>query len=237
MNKRDPKAVYKVFEQQLSENADFYRLARQGLVLQKQEAAYSGYLAEQGFHTLYVQFETFVSDLFITLINRDPAPYQMALYRSIEDSTKSRFGQFHVSLIEAKPYKHLSIERIENLVDAKGQNLTFSSVERMIDLAKQWLSQSHAERFAALDADERAFIELSRLIRNAIAHRSTLAFRELREHLSKLPADGSICANFRRERSVAEMGAYLRSKVEGDVDRVQFSSDVFLRLGRKLACD
>ena len=234
MNKRDPKAVLKAFRDQIVTDGKFYRLARQGLHLQLQDAAYSGNLAEQGFHTLYVRFETFISDLFVTYVNRDPVPYQRALYSSIESSTRERFGAFHADRLEHRPVKHLSVEKIEELIDAKGQNLTFGSADLMVQRAKLWLAPEFSVQFDGLSVDERSFIDLARLIRNAIAHRSTSSFRDMNAHLKALPV-GSICGVFKRDKPVGELGSFLRSKVSDDKDRVQFADEHFATIAQKLA--
>lgn len=68
-------------------------------------------LSEMTFHSLYVEFECFVSDLVLAYINRDPSAYQSDLFDRVETSVRSKFDDWTASRPQCQQRSPLGLTR------------------------------------------------------------------------------------------------------------------------------
>ena len=112
-------------------------------------------LASTTFLSLYVSFETFLSDLFLAYLNRDFSQYQTWLANSIDKSTEKNFGPWAARRTPFVRVKNVAVAELEVIVDPSGRNLTFSSVEVIRKKAREWLSPAYSARIQGLTAADR----------------------------------------------------------------------------------
>ncbi|MCE8421760.1 hypothetical protein LZ190_24440, partial [Rhodovulum sulfidophilum] len=118
-------------------------------------------MTEHSLLSAAVAWEGFVSDMFIAYINRDPARFKQHLQASFDehlktaDKPKRIFEAFGTLVFPL----HLKKADVQALADSVGNNITFSSFEKLEDKAGSWLVAAHAAKFSGLTNAQKAVID------------------------------------------------------------------------------
>ena len=215
MRKVDPATVYSRLERELEVLSSLYRRGYNGLRNVGHADLYRGKLAEITFHKSYVAFEIFASELFIGLINREPANFQSWMINKQSAVIANNVPAWLFNRLTISSTQHLPVEEVREALDPKRFNVTFRSAREMRRRANQWLSAANAAGILSLSVSDRDFINCSTEIRNYIAHESQSAHQTMNSQLIRVNKTGQNPEFARTNHGVNSVGAYLRAKPNG----------------------
>jgi hypothetical protein len=107
------------------------------------------------------------------------------------------------------------MEKVEELIDPDGYNLTFRSAVDMVKRAKKWLVPKHASGFDALTKGDIAFLDAARSVRNCLAHQSKSSFERMNDCLGSKELIAPYAVFHRGANLKEDIGAYLKSDAGG----------------------
>lgn len=211
MRKIDPEGVWKDFEDQLAEQAQFYDSSWGALTAAKdRKIATENYAL-----TLGVLFEGFTNDLIFAYANRDCSRVMQHLETSVRQALQSnqKAAAAFDSFAEFKLQRHLTKDELKTVLDPSGRNTSFPTYDAVEGRAQKWLIAAHVERFTRLTPQQKAIIDLTIAFRNNLAHRSKSSLDRLNEVLAlgALYPTG-LCRGVNR---VQQAGHYLKSQMNG----------------------
>lgn len=215
MNKKRPDQIRTIYSEEADSLIAFYRDAAAGFSGGAHEKRNLTTLSELVFLNAYVAFETFLSDLFMAYINKKSINYQNERETKIKKVIKEEFGDWYSNRVSLSKVQHLKAEEVENLLDPRGFNITFSSSEQIKRLAGGWLSQEFRKNVFTLAQDDFEFIDCCREIRNAIAHKSKRALDSMNSMLRDVPNPSSIQFIHRAANDIKVVGVFLKSRNNG----------------------
>ena len=191
-------------------------------------------LSEMMIHSLYVEFECFVSDLVLAYINRDPSAYQHDLFTRAKESVRSKFDDWTTNRLIPKTEKHIKIDEIEQLIDPKNFNVTFKDVATLKSNANRWICPAHLAGIAAISAADARLIDTTHSIRDFIAHRSVHSKTNMNSMLRSVDA-GNNCPNtgLGSTQAIHNIGSFLKASV-GNQRRVVRYADRLLSIAPTL---
>ena len=170
MRKISPNGVWNDFAAQLDEQFAYYQNSWNALAgAEDRKIATENYVL-----TIGVMFEGYVNDLIFAYANRDCSKVMQHLENSLRaclqaapkaEAAFNKFGDF-------KHRDHLTKAELKEILDPEGRNTSFPDFAAIEDRAQQWLAAAHAQRFANLNAQQRAVINAAIAARNNLAHRS-----------------------------------------------------------------
>lgn len=170
MRKISPNGVWNDFAAQLDEQFAYYQNSWNTLT----GAADRKIATENYAPTIGVMFEGYVNDLIFAYANRNCSKVMQHLENSIRaclqgtpkaEAAFNKFGDF-------RHRDHLTKSELKEILDPEGRNTSFPDFATIEDRAQQWLTAAHAQRFANLNAQQRAVINAAIAVRNNLAHRS-----------------------------------------------------------------
>ena len=215
MRKVDPEDVRTAFvndARALMEYMDRTRRALEGGPHEKRDISR---LASTTFLSLYVSFETFLSDLFLAYLNRDFSQYQASLGNRITQSVSEKFGAWAAGRSPFVSIRNVAVADLEDIIDPNGWNLTFRSAEVIREKACEWLSPAHRGRIQSLTPSDEDLIDTARAIRDFIAHRSLGSKNRMNQQLQIVERHGRN-PNLRRGRNaIQDEGVYLKAVFGG----------------------
>lgn len=186
MRKINPADVIDDFKLQLDDLSSYFDRVAAVLAGTKTEQSDLSLLAEQTFVSAAVAFESFLSDLFVAFINRDSSKLQSEYEFRIKDSVKSKFAQWHADQLKFSTVKHLSVDKIIEIMDKDGRNITFPAAVKMKAETSAWLHKDYADLFKNLTAKDEAVVDCMKAVRDFIAHRSDSAKNKMNDELKKI---------------------------------------------------
>ena len=151
--------------------------------------------------------EGYVSDLFVAYINRTSEKFREHLLSRMQLETEDEYAKRSVPYVEtAMP--HLTVDRIREILDPTGFNVTFYTTADMKGSAGKWLADADKVRFTGISSPLCAFIDFVKAVRNYLAHRSQSADDKMQVALvaADLPAELR-----RPNNNVQDVGVYLRA--------------------------
>ncbi len=230
MRKVDPTSICNDFDTEVSGLGAFLGDVAGGLDDRGAHDPRLGILCELVFHRGYVAFESFISALIIGCVNKDARPFLQYEAHRVDESIATKFSDAHAARTHFQVVKHLSVQEIDALLTSEGKNITFTTAEQMVSKAKQWLPSQYSSKFGKLSKNQLLAIDLSRLIRNCIAHQSHRSFDEMNKALRALP-NVALLWNFRRgSNKVHDVGSYLKTSIAG-----RSRTELFLEQFRNIA--
>lgn len=185
-------AFYRTVKGSLSSDADATRLSAMTLI----SAA-----------TLW---ESFLSDLIVAYINRDPSQFAVHLEHSLNDDLSDKQKQILNRYAQYKAPTSVDRSTIISLLDNNGNNITFSSAQALKKGAKRWISSINMAGINALSAQQLAIINLWVALRNHIAHDSERSKAALQSAVSHGALHGT--GLHRAQNAIHKPGVYLKSK-------------------------
>jgi hypothetical protein len=173
-------------------------------------------LATNTFLALYVTFERFLSDLMLAYLNRDFSTYQALLVQRVAASIKDKFGVGVGSLVSLQSKRHVRVSELEGIVDPDGWNLTFSSVQKLKDTARDWLVPASAGRISTISTHEARLIQTARAVRDFIAHGSPASRATMNTLLATVEQGAHNRYLGRGTKDVQSVGVYLKAVLAGE---------------------
>ena len=131
-------------------------------------------IAEFSFVAAATLSEGFLSDLFVAYINRNSEKFRAYLLGKMEIETKDDYAKRATQHVD-RSMPHLSVEKIKDILDPTGYNVTFPTTDKMKEAAGKWLADADRVRFTSMSAQQCAMIDLIKSLRNFLAHRSQAA--------------------------------------------------------------
>ncbi|MBF9030625.1 hypothetical protein HKCCE3408_09470 [Rhodobacterales bacterium HKCCE3408] len=205
MRTMDPALVRASFNAQVTETIAFYRSTRSLLTSDGDISKLSALTMV----ALATTWESFLSDLFVAYINRDPSQFvthlEYALLAGLTDKQKeiqSRYAKFN---------RPGSVDRatINALLDPNGNNITFPNTSELKVGATRWLSVANGAGVAAITDQQGAIIDLWIALRNHIAHDSERSREALKRAVSRGVLHGT--GLHRATNAIHTPGVYLKS--------------------------
>ena len=174
MNKTDPNAIVDDFVTTSNASLDEWRLIV--AALEGQRIALRRRSAADAFMGLAVAWESFLSRRMIGAINRDAtqtvATLEGRVRRFATEELRIPEGHLPVALV-VDP--HLNVSEVRRLLDPDDYNVVARS---RAELAERWLAEPYKSRATGITNFQFKPVLIVRLIRNALAHRSTAAIAE-----------------------------------------------------------
>lgn len=206
MRTMDPARVRDSFDAQLTEAIAFYHTVKASL----SSAADVTRLSASTMISAATLWESFLSDLIVAYINRDPSQFAIHLQHALNEDLTDKQKQI---LNRYAPYKApTSIDRatIISLIDNDGNNITFSNAQALKKGAKRWISTANLAGINALTGQQMAIINLWIALRNHIAHDSERSKVALQRAVSHGALHGT--GLHRAQNAIHTPGVYLKSK-------------------------
>lgn len=185
-------------------------------------------LAEYAFVSAAALLEGFISDLFVAYINHDFERFRAHLLNRVTiDASDDYAKRAKDHMVTSMP--NLNVEQIRNVLDPSAYNVTFPTTAKMKEAAGKWLAVADKQRFTNATAQQCAFIDFVKAMRNFLAHRSQASDNSMQESLvaPDLPA-----ALKRNQNNVADVGAYLRA-LKDDQTRFKHFTDAVSNLAQQ----
>lgn len=171
------------------------------------------------FHSIFVDFECFVSDLFISYLNRDFKQYQINFEESVKKLARGgKHSPWLISRITFDRPRHMTLDELADAIDPSGWNLTFKNCDLMRDKAKNWLVDPYKAQVLSLNDENANLIDAARSIRNWIAHQSVgsgMIMNDLLKDIDQGPGTPNHELG-RGIREVTNIGAFLKCQLNGE---------------------
>lgn len=217
MRTMDPARVRASFDTQLVEATNFYHTVKATLT----SAADLTRLSASTLISAATLWESFLSDLVVAYINRDPSRFAIHLKEALNQDLSGKQKQI---LNRYAPYKaptNIDRSTIVSLLDNDGNNITFSQSQALKKGAKRWISDANMAGINALTGQQMAIINLWIALRNHIAHDSERSKLALQKAVSHGALHGT--GLHRAQNAIHAPGVYLKSKHQqaGGVPRIE----------------
>lgn len=234
MRKVKPADVKSSFNSLVTEKKSYFLRQVSSLKRTEHEMKDLSLLSEMTFHSLYVEFECFVSDLVLAYINRDPSAYQQDLFTRAKESVRSKFDDWTANRLILKTEKNIKIDEIERLIDPKNFNVTFKDVATLKSKANRWICPAYSAGIAAISAADERLIDTTHSIRDFIAHQSVHSKTNMNNMLRTVDG-GSGCPNagLGSTQAIHNVGSFLKASV-GNRRRVLLYADRLLSVAQTL---
>ena len=155
-------------------------------------------------------WESFVNDMFIAYINRDSTQLQIHLQSAFEASRTPKQAVIAQNFVTLTFPKHLTVDLVTDLIDQKGENITFFDYSTLKKGAAKYLVAGHRTGIDGLSNAQKATRTLWIALRNEIAHNSERSFKAMN---SAMNAGGLQNTGLQRGvNNVKYVGSYLKSK-------------------------
>ncbi|WP_337058251.1 hypothetical protein [Pseudomonas sp. USHLN015] len=215
MRKVKPQDVRDAFCEQVDSSLDHYQRVLTALRGTGSEKLDISLQSRTLIHSVFVDFECFISDLFISYLNRSFHTYQNAFETSVRSSAAQKHSLWMSGRITFNRPPHMSLTDLEQAIDPDGWNLTFKSCAVMKEKAAAWLDPQHANRIVHMQGEDERLVDTMRGVRNWIAHQSIGAGKRMNDLLANIE-QGPGTPNHelgRGVRKVTNIGAFLKSKI------------------------
>jgi hypothetical protein len=224
MRTQDPAVIRSDFLSSLIDIETAFKATQVGVADEQAKKLVAEYL----FVATATLFEGYLSDLFVAYINRDSEKLRGFLISKISIDAEDEYARRAVKHVESS-IPHLSVDRIKEILDPSGYNITFKTTAKMKEAAGTWLSDADKAHIVGVSAAECAVIDFIKAVRNYLAHRSEAARAKMDEALfaTDLPDV------FRRNaNAVTDVGAYLLSR-QSTLLRFEHALNQVRQLGAK----
>lgn len=218
MRKVRPQDVLAEFIQQADAALDHYDRVLSALSGTTNEKLDVSLMSKNLLHTVFVDFECFVSDLFISYLNRDFSQYQDTFETSVRASARDKHSPWLAGRITFNRPAHVTLDELAEAIDPTGWNTTFKDSAVMKSKAQLWLADPYKSKVVDLDDEDARLIDTARALRNWIAHQSVGARRKMNDMLRDIE-QGPGTPNHELGRGVREIinvGSFLKKMVGGE---------------------
>lgn len=205
MRTMDPAIVRSTFDTQIAEALDFYRALRPKLDSDSQATK----LSALTLMTAATIWESFISDLFIAYINRDPSKFVLHLENALKSDMSSKQRQIQSRYAPFRSPTSIDKSTIASLVDENGNNITFPNATALKKRARLWITDANGAGIQSLSKQQLALIDLWIALRNHIAHDSERSRNALQDQVSNGALYGT--GLHRQKNAIHRTGVYLKS--------------------------
>ena len=184
--------------------------------------------AELALLAAVVQWDEFISRLFIAHVNRDASTFGAYLDGRVRDYLTKKFGTPTAARVKTTLEEHLTMELTEQLLDQSGRVPAFDA-PKLQERARECFVPEVAKRFRLAER-EAAVITAWRALRNYVAHRSTAS----RDEMNAALEDPALSRPFRKPsaKEVHSAGAYLKAPFKaGEAPRLLYYFGTMEMLG------
>lgn len=202
----DPARVRALFDSQLAEATTFYHTVRATLT----SAADLTRLSASTMISAVTLWESFLSDLIVAYINRDPSQFAVHLREALNQDLSGKQKQIVNRYAPYQAPTRIDRATILSLLDNNGNNITFSHSQALKKSAKRWISPANMAGINALTEQQLAIINLWIALRNHIAHGSERSQTALQTSVSHGALHGT--GLHRAQNAIHAPGVYLKSK-------------------------
>lgn len=218
MRKVRPQDVRDAFISQVDESLSHYERVIQALKGTPSVKLDTTLVSKSLLHTVFVDFECFVSDLFIAYLNRDFRQYQSTFENSVKQAAAQKHSPWLSDRISFNHPAHIRLDELADAIDPTGWNLTFKSCSVMKEKARLWLADPYKARVLALNSEDERLVDTARSLRNWIAHQSDGSRDIMNKFLEDIER-GPGTPNHELGRGVREIvniGSFLKSNIGGE---------------------
>lgn len=206
MRKMKPEDVREDFDKALDDVIAFYKTVKAALTKDSDETL----LVQNTILTSATLWESFINDMFIAYINRDSNRFQDHLQDAFKASRTPKQDVIAENFVTVTFPKHLTVELITDLIDQRGENITFFDYSALKKGAAKYLIAGHRTGIDGLTNAQKATLSLWIALRNEIAHNSERSFHAMNDAMN---AGGLHNTGLQRGvNNVKHVGAYLKSK-------------------------
>lgn len=202
----DPARVRASFDAQIADAFGFYIRVKTGLGSDADLTRLSA-LSLMSAATIW---ESFLSDLVIAYINRDPSQFSTHLENALKQDLSGKQKQIQSRYAPFVAPSSIDRKTIISLLDSDGNNITFKSAAHLKKTAKIWITTGNRVGIEGLTSQQMAIIDLTVALRNHIAHDSERSRDALKIAVSKGALHGS--GLHRAQNAIHTPGVYLKSK-------------------------
>lgn len=138
--------------------------------------------AADAFMAVAVSWESFLSRWIVGAVNKDASSARMTLEAKLRYHATNDLrippGHLTASLVGKS---HFSLAEVRQLLDPNDYNVTARDRKELHKLAKTWLAGSYQTQALSMTIPQFKPVLITRLVRNALAHRSTSALTAANE--------------------------------------------------------
>ena len=227
MRTMDPTRVRETFDSQMAETITFFQTVKGFL---KSDADITK-LCALTMISAAATWESFLSDLIIAYINRDPSRFADHLEETLKHDMNDKQKEIQKRYAPFSAPTNIDRASIAALIDSNGNNITFSNAAALKKGAKRWVSAANLDGINALTKKQMAIIDLWIALRNHIAHGSKRSRDALKQVVSRGYLRGT---GLHRAQNVIRLpGVYLKSKHKQPVGNLRIEE--ILRHMREIA--
>ena len=190
--------------------------------------------AEDIFLRFVVGWETFVSEWFIGCVNRDATRFRLAFENRMNNwlqaEAQKQYARYKVTF--PPPTLALSrnpkLDEVRELLDPREGNIEFRTLQDLAERANRELAPRYAGRTATLmGVGANEIVDASIAVRNALAHRSRRAVREMNQRVGEFPSYPLL-----RKQTMSSdgIGTYLNARTPGGEARLLVFRREFSRI-------
>lgn len=239
VKKADPNAVVDAFRARVAESLADWEAIDEAVELHssppdtlrlRRRAASDSFLA------LVISWESFFSSWIVAAVNRAPeqAADTLAAQLTAHATLKLNIPAAVVSK-SLLATSHLSLDAVRTILDSKGYNTTVRDHKELVELSDAWLAGPYKLAADSITAHAFSPALVGRLVRNALAHESESALKEV----NKRARGGGVKRAFRvtrtRDLDLRSWRAYLFQTPDGESHkRVAIFHQEFLDLAAAL---
>ena len=130
------------------------------------------HITEYSFLASSVLLEGFISDLFITCINKKNGPFSNYLVARMQITSTDEHAKRAIQFAAAGIGSHLTLDKIRQVLDPNSWNISFPTAGDLKGKANLWLDDPYRTSFNSISDAHGAILEATKSIRNYLAHRS-----------------------------------------------------------------
>lgn len=204
MNKISDQKIRSRFKKKMEDILKFFQQVSNGL-----KDSERSQLASLTLVSVASIWESYINDLLIAYINRDPKKFIEHKEKIYENSIPSKIKNMHPILIKFESPKSLNRKEIIKLIqeDQKNINPRLRSIKEKAEL---WIAEEYKAGIASTSSEDEEIVNLVFCLRNHFLHGSEQSKEKLEEALNSREIKNT---NFYRETMINrdKVGYYLKS--------------------------
>lgn len=171
------------------------------------------HVVEYSYLAASILLEGFISDLFVTYINRKNSTFVAYVTSRMKIEATEEISKRAIPFAVVDISSHLTLEKIRKILDPKDWNVSFATSADLKAKAGLWLDNPYKTYFTSLSAHHGALLEATKAARNYLAHRSGASQTALQSALTH----SDLAPGFRRgTNNVKSVGSFLDSTPPGE---------------------
>jgi hypothetical protein len=234
VNKADPDAAVDGFEVDVIQLLTDW--AAIDLALTKESVSLRRRVATDALLRLAVNWEAFLSDWWVSSVNRDTGPLLAGLDAQVRKFAETKCGLSNADLsTNVITRSHFTLDDVRRMLDPEGQNIVLRSRSELRKRAQSELGNPYLMKVLGISTTDWVVANLVRTMRNALAHRSRRSFDELDRVLRSGDLPAALRLTTSQRLDFRGIGRYLGVRPNGStVERIATIHDRMRLLAGKL---